>query len=314
MTRGHMAKIAVWGLLGILLIQILPSAVVEAQQDDSYQELAFLGSAQVERTILVYGLGDSVASGHGLSGAEGDCVRAPGAYPLLVTLLLADVGAVEGGHFACSGATTEDLTGQVDQVLADLATRGIPENTIPLVTITIGANDFGWTNIAELAPVFCGSDTKYQNWVDDTNDLIKSNVFREGRRLVIEGQAKLIITEYHDPLNRESNFLKVFSLLPNCLFRGLSVADLYLRAEDAIHSTNSMFKDMVADAGPARVRLADVHTNFHGHESSQPICGTAPPGIADTWIQVFDCFHPNRTGADNFANAVDAAVRQPPPN
>ena len=265
----------------------------------------------MDRTILVYGLGDSVASGHGLSGAECDCVRAPGAYPLLATLLLADVGAIEGGHFACSGATTEDLTGQVDEVLADLATRVLPENTIPLVIITIGANDFGWTNIAELAPVFCGSDAKFQNWVDDTNDLIKTNVFREGSRLVIEGQAKVIITEYHNPLNRESNFLKVFSLFPNCLLRSLSVADLYGRAEDALHSTNSMFKAMAADAGPARVRLAEVHSTFHGHESSRPICDTAPPDICDTWIQVLDCFHPNPTGADNFANAVNAAVRQP---
>ena len=260
---------------------------------------------------MVYGLGDSVASGYGLSGAEGVCVRAPGAYPLLATLLLADIGAVEGGHFACSGATTADLSGQVDQVLADLAARGSLENTIPLVTITIGANDFGWTDIAELAPIFCGSEAGFQNWVDDTNEVIKTNLLREGRRLVIEGQAKVILTEYHNPLNTESIFLKAFSIYPSCLLRGLPVADLYRRSEDALHSTNSMFEDMAASAGPERVRLARVHSNFHGRESSQPVCGTAPPDIAGTWIQVLDCFHPNSNGAENFANAVNAAVRQP---
>ena len=86
MTSGHMARIAMWGILGFLLIQIFPTTVVEAQHDDSSQEQGFLGSVGMDRTILVYGLGDSVASGHGLSGAEGDCVRAPGAYPLLATL------------------------------------------------------------------------------------------------------------------------------------------------------------------------------------------------------------------------------------
>lgn len=295
MTSRQMARIAVWGILGILLIHIFPSTAIEAQ---------------VDPPLLVYGLGDSVASGHGLSGAVGECERAPGAYPLLATLLLADLGAVEGGHFACSGATTAGLTGQVDQVLADLATRGAPENTNPVIFITIGANDFGWTDIAALAPRFCGSDAEFRTWVTETNDLIKSNVLREGSRLVIEGQAKVIITDYHNPLNTESNFLTPLSLLPNCFLRSLSVADLYLRAEAAMHSTNSMFNDMVVAAGPAPVRLAQVHPNFHGHESSRPLCGTAPPDLADTWIQVLDCFHPNSAGADNFANAVDVAVRQ----
>lgn len=313
MTTRHMARIAVWGILGILLIHIFPSTAVEAQQDDSYQELGFLGSAQVERTVLVYGLGDSVASGHGLNGAVGDCLRAPGAYPLLVTGLLADVGAVDGGHFACSGATTEDLPGQVDQVLEDLAARGTLENTIPLVSITIGANDFGWTNIGALTSVYCGSEATFRNWVVDTNAVIKTNVVRELRRLVEEGHAKVIITQYHNPLNRESNFLRIFSLAPSCLLRSLSVQDLYTRSEDAMHRTNSMFKDIVVAAGPTRVRLAQLHSNFHGHESSRPICGTAPPGIADTWIQVLDCFHPNSTGAGNFADAVNAAIRHPLP-
>lgn len=114
--------------------------------------------------IEYFALGDSNASGHGLMPtareadgttcrsngascceANGDscCRRSPTAYPHKVANeLRRRYRDVHVHHFACSGATTRQLAGQVTWVGHGLGP--VPTERPVLVSITVGANDFPW--------------------------------------------------------------------------------------------------------------------------------------------------------------------------
>ncbi len=53
---------------------------------------------------------------------------------------------------ACSGTTTETLAGQVSEVLSRLAVHPT------LITLTVGANDFGWSDVSAFAQHLCTPD------------------------------------------------------------------------------------------------------------------------------------------------------------
>jgi probable HAF family extracellular repeat protein len=109
----------------------------------------------------------------------------------------------------------------------------------------------------------------------------------------------------------------------------------YERTQQAIQYFNTSLVTVVAheqSTFPTRIAFASVDQAFQGHESPQPLCGSAPPSTADTWIQYpseddinsriptqeqillypaqyGDCFHPNYAGANAYAQIVyDAAT------
>lgn len=119
-----------------------------------------------ERPALTYfALGDSYASGHGLFDDGTPCRRSQYAYPYWVSDALSATYAVDFGperHLACSGATagTNDDTSdpaksisyQFEKVNAFLDERDGNGGSDPvLVTITIGANDVGLTDLDSFA-------------------------------------------------------------------------------------------------------------------------------------------------------------------
>lgn len=85
---------------------------------------------------LYVALGDSVAAGVGLSNADdlGSCGRTQKAYPNLVAAKL----NYQLQNLACSGATAQD--GLVKSQLPTVFSGTTPK----LITITAGADDFGW--------------------------------------------------------------------------------------------------------------------------------------------------------------------------
>lgn len=125
---------------------------------------------QRERTIqpgasLVYvALGDSVASGAGLSEAANAsaedqvCDRSPQAYPYLIAQQL----QTDVTHLACSGAKIDEgiyseqrRSGTEIPVQLD---RAFINGTPDVITMTIGANDVRWTSfIRQCYAVRCGS-------------------------------------------------------------------------------------------------------------------------------------------------------------
>ena len=78
---------------------------------------------------------------------------------------------------ACSGADTEDLLGQIAILKADLAAkRESNPDTDALVSITIGANDYDFSNPAVLAGLMCAPEALYRWWVQRVAAQVQENV------------------------------------------------------------------------------------------------------------------------------------------
>src|SRR5580704_18275174 len=93
--------------------------------------------AQAASAVHYVALGDSYASGVGVSGNSGSCGQSPNAYPAL----WAKANSPASFTFAaCSGATTSDV---INSQLSSLSA------STTLVSITIGSNDAGFSSIME---------------------------------------------------------------------------------------------------------------------------------------------------------------------
>jgi lysophospholipase L1-like esterase len=269
-----------------------------------------------------FALGDSVASGHGLLDKGGTCRRSPRAYPQqLVPELRERHDRVRFTMLACSGATAAGsgtglrvFSRQVSAVLAKPTTRRT------LVSITIGINDFAWSDIvATYFRLRDPDEASFDGWVDSTAERVAASLGKQLRRLLSRSKIAVVLTEYPNPANTDS-----------LLFGGpmpcSDKAACYGRTEQVVHELNAVLDGLARK----RVRIAAIHEAFHGHEAPSPSCGGDPPAVADTWFQYpddpesnsfppvaafvgevwrGDCFHPNERGAAEIAAAVDAAGR-----
>jgi lysophospholipase L1-like esterase len=101
--------------------------------------------AHAASTANYVALGDSYSSGVGAGGESGSCLRSPNAYPQLWTNAHAPASFT---FAACSGATTSTVnSSQLGPLTASTT----------LVSITIGGNDVGFSNIMETC-VLQGTD------------------------------------------------------------------------------------------------------------------------------------------------------------
>jgi len=295
--------------------------------------------------IDYFGLGDSIASGHGLMDTGGPCRRSLRSYPHKVAELLSQrYATVNWTILACSGATAGQpsrrtladdpnkwLQNQVDYVLAHLSNRPT------LVSITIGANDFNWSDIGGEFQSHLQEDfNQFQQWADGKTATVKSNVLTQVQRLLAHENIVIVLTDMHNPINTNS-----FFFLPTLYKKPLScVSDgCYNRTEYVAHKLSGAFLEIWSELGqPSRLQIAAVHEKFHldgGHESpttgsANRTCGYSSPIIANTWIQYQDdplsnsnpdlpanvkkytggpwkgdCFHPNDAGAAAYADAVN---------
>jgi lysophospholipase L1-like esterase len=269
-----------------------------------------------------FALGDSVASGHGLFDKGGTCRRSPRAYPQqLVPELRERHDRVRFTMLACSGATAAGsgtglriFSRQVNAVLAKPTTRRT------LVSITIGINDFHWSDIrATYLRIRDPSAASFDDWVDSTANRVAATLGKQLRRLLARPKIAVVLTEYANPVNTDSLLFGAPSPCPD-------KAACYARTEQVVHALN----DVVDSLARKRVRVAAIHETFRGHEAPSPSCGGDPPAVADTWFQYpddpesnsfppvedlvgevwrGDCFHPNERGAAEIAAAVDASAR-----
>jgi lysophospholipase L1-like esterase len=214
-------------------------------------------------------LGDSYSSGVGTGGpySGGGCQRSSTAYPQL----WANTHAPSSFTFAaCSGATTADvLSGQVGSLSASTT----------LVTISIGGNDAGFTDVITTCTL--GSDSTCVNRVNQaksfaTNELPArlNNVYAQISQR--SPAARVIVLGY-------PRFYKV----PGSCSVGLS---------DTKRSAINSGADTLAAVTSARAAAAgftflDIRSNWTGHE----ICS------GDVWLNsltwpVGESYHPNRNG------------------
>jgi lysophospholipase L1-like esterase len=281
-----------------------------------------------------FALGDSIASGYGLRDDGAPCYDSPRAYPNKVVEYLATRYTVVNFHqLACSGSTAlsnsnpwpgKQLGNQVDAVL-----KQMPSDHPVLVSITIGANDFGWADPQNFLKQITRPSDQFTNWADTTAYRVSTFVYTEVQKLLMRPNVTVVVTELHDPYNVESRF---FGLQPKCSH---SVA-CYDRIEYVAHTLNTSFYTNVQQAigQPNRMQMTlALHSAFHGHEGPSPACGSSPISPGPTWIQEIgnrdynselpplvekrlglpsdsmgDCFHPNDLGAQVYADAIIAVL------
>jgi len=315
-------------------------------QQTAVAELTRLAPAPGGATIHYFALGDSIASGHGLMDDGTPCHRSHLGYPYKVAeLLKPHFQEIRYTILACSGATAgypvldekcdcfnkncacrfKWLRNQVDEMLTQM-----PDDRPVLVTINIGANDFGWTEVGNLLPHIRDNADEYLPWVNGVSE----GVARELRqdilpRLLEHPNVYVVITDLYNPFNRSSKLLSVPLLGLQPCDKLIGQLDCYERTEYGVQSlNNALVLDVFVLLGrPSRLRVTNVNPKFYGHESPQPQCGGSAPDVPETWIQYpgqpgvngrvldfmrdyitheefGDCFHPNEKGAQTYAEAV----------
>lgn len=264
-------------------------------------------------TTYYYGIGDSVASGHGLDDDGGPCRQSRFAYPRLVAELLATAGVVDRGsslfrdgeilYLGCSGASTENpnpttpdclLRYQADSVSLDFRAlkRERPAELLrAVVSITAGANDFPWIDPQRAPSFFCQDRATFES---ETNTIARSvhlNLSQVVHQLQAEGNVSVVLTTYHNPFNRTSHLFLAYKFFGGCLLT--SDSEMYDRSEYLVHTLNTEIRRVVTQGGLRDVAFADVHDGpdgFHEHESPRGTpglgsCGTSTPEFTDSWIQ-----------------------------
>lgn len=217
-------------------------------------------------------LGDSYASGVGAGNYldSGACKRSANAYPELY----ASANGATLDFQACSGAKTTDV---INNQLGTLS------SSTSLVSITIGGNDLGFTDVMQTCVT--GSD-------------------EQCREAVAQGKmnAQNVLPGYlHNVYSAVKNkaphahvvvlgYPHMYQPGGNCLFAPSDTARGYVnQGADVL---DQVIKDVASADG---VTFADVRSSFSGHE----VCS------ADPWLNgvnlnnLDESFHPNAAGQQN---------------
>lgn len=264
-----------------------------------------------------YGIGDSVASGHGLRDDPGPavdpCRHAPDAYPRIVGRTLSSLGVADRGQFVylpggrhalgCSGTRTQApapngvadklFSTQVRSVISDLRRirRDNPEARA-IVSITVGANDFPWANLSDAPRLLCASGPDFVRSTNRIVAQITDSLQDEVEKLRRLGGVSIVLTTYHNPFNRDAFYFDILRLQRPCN-GSESNAALYRRVDDGTQKLNAALSN-IALANSDLVALADVYPAFNvieSHESPRALpgrlfgCGHAPPEFGQSWIQ-----------------------------
>ena len=306
-------------------------------QQTAVAELTRVAPASGGASIHYFALGDSIASGHGLMDDGTPCHRSPRGYPYKVAQLLktqyqeirytilacsgATAGKPSPENLNCAGCRFKWLRNQVDEALAQM-----PDDRPVLVTINIGANDFGWTNIGNLLPHIRDRADEYLPWVNGIATGVAQELRAQVPRLLEHPNVYVVLTDLYNPFNRSSILLSIKGFQP--CNKIIGQLDCYERTEYGVQSlNNALILEVFVPLGrPSRLRVSNVNPKFYGHASSQPQCGGSAPDVTETWIQYpgqsgvngevpdflrrftgekyGDCFHPNEKGAQAYADAV----------
>jgi lysophospholipase L1-like esterase len=244
-------------------------------------------TAVVSPTVRYVALGDSVSAGVGLPTASDSsaCDRTDESYPNV----FAKNHSFALTHLGCSGATVQAgivgsqnvngaaLPAQVEQLPAGAA----------VVTLTVGANDVGWTQVlAACYTKVCGTsaDTAQLN---DKLATLKTTFASALDRIAQKQPGVTLVTGYYQlfPLSKAS-----------CITSGVP-ADASLQW---IHDQQARVTELIKGLVAGRPHMVFVPIDFSGHE----LC------TADSWIQALDekaPFHPTEKGQKAIADQLSGA-------
>ncbi|KAF2111060.1 SGNH hydrolase-type esterase domain-containing protein [Lophiotrema nucula] len=247
-----------------LTLLVLPNLHhVSAAPTQSLQPKRLLTRAEPK---VYMALGDSYASGI----AAGDyvnqdktsddwrCSRFTNAYPRLLNGMLPDNQGRTLGHFACSGATCEDVTNNQ---------HFTTDNEVDLITLTAGGNNVGFSNIidrcvygfSDIVPWAATYYPKFWNAATDQCDSATFNVW--------------------EPQNTDD-----FKM----------TKDLRTRMNNLSDKMNAVILSVVQNwnsNNENRVHYVDIDSYFEGHRFCEdeynepwPYINNEPNGRPDQWI------------------------------
>jgi len=229
-----------------------------------------LTAAPASAAVNYVALGDSYASGLGAGNySGGSCDRSSGAYPQL----WANANHPSSFAFvACSGATTTDVINNQISALSSATT---------LVSVTIGGNDVGFSNV--MITCVLGSTSDCVNAVNQAESEARSQLpgalstlFGDikarapGARVVVIGYP-----EFYD-LSRSSGCIGLSTTDRTALDGGADLLDSVIQAA----------------AGQAGFAYAEVRSAFTGHE----ICDSSSWLHSVDWLNLGDSYHPTASG------------------
>ena len=285
-----------------------------------------------EGTLI--GLGDSVASGHGLQKRDylgrDDCWRSGDeAYPRLVYDDLVAAGVLDAGGYslvACSGATLEDLDEELvgggppgfgdRRTQVDWVVAANPE----IVTLTAGANTLGFVHPERLLDADLEVD---QAELTERLDRVTAGLDDVLGRLVDETDSVVAVTNYYNPVAGDPQ--GVDGCRGDC-FRA--------RADEVVAAFNVVIAEVASRFPADRVIVVDIAEPFVGHGAPNglgpdrvragavgwisSLIGTPLDGVHPycarghdddgSWVNYVDCVHPDGRGHREIADSVVAAV------
>jgi lysophospholipase L1-like esterase len=267
-------------------------------------------------------LGDSVAAGHGLSDNAKDspdypCRRSHDkSYPAQLKAMLEARGyrVTEFVHLACSGATTQEpdwteleqngqshqhkwFRFQAEDAITFLrSSRHIPGRPV-LVTITIGANDFPWTDPEGLCWLLnIDNDKTFKAKVATITTNVAKEVRDQVQELLKFPEVTVVVTGYPNPFNSKSWIFSALRQEIKCLGSFLkNDAEYYKRTDYAVQLLNGSLDGEVVRAFRQRNRIkfaGGIYREFRNHEALGRECGNTNTPVKDptdvrnyTWIQ-----------------------------
>jgi lysophospholipase L1-like esterase len=300
-------------------------------------------------------LGDSIPSGNAFpTDKTRPCQRSEDSYPWMVSRQLSvafEPQEYKFSHIACSGARVAVGEAHViDRCLDSLDSDASDEQVdacdlkwLPnqvdwaldaidgrptLVTITIGANDTGWTEPLNLISLLLSPDDEFRETIDEVAEQVEDALADEVSRLLEERSVTIILTDIYNPFNPDSVIFDLARAAQGpawgignlgdepCtgtdrdgVIHELSCAE---RAEYGLQALSAAIQ-RVAELDPKRVAFAGLIEPFRGHEAPEGVCGDAEPASGESWIRetvggglvpLPDCFHPNTAGAEAIAELI----------
>ncbi|MFG1808755.1 SGNH/GDSL hydrolase family protein [Streptomyces sp. NPDC049040] len=231
--------------------------------------LVLTGPAQAAGPAYV-ALGDSYSAGNGAGNyisSSGNCHRSNSAYPALWA------GAHSPSSFtfaACSGAVTSDVTG---------SQLGGLNSSTGLVTVTIGGNDAGFSDV--ITTCVTGSDSTCVNRVNTAEAFVRNTL--PGRLDTVYNaihakapNARVVVLGYPD----------MYTLNVFCI--GMS-ATKHQKIDEAADVLDSTTASVAAAHGFV---FGDVRSTFKGHELCSGDDYLHSLVISPSW----ESYHPTATG------------------
>jgi lysophospholipase L1-like esterase len=236
-------------------------------------------------------LGDSVAAGVGLPTASdiSQCDRTEESYP---AVLAAKLG-YSFESYACSGATiSEGLTGSQKigngsvPAQFDQAAQATPD----IITLTIGANDVGWSAyLTKCAIALCGDNQDTQE-LSTKLALLDTNLSSAIEKLHSVHSAPIYLTSYYRLYPDANSACTQPSIFEDSELKWINSAS---------NSLNSTLKQ-IADRYDY---VSFVSTDFSNHT----LCDSTP------WLQDFNSpapYHPNQDGQITLANQIYTEIKK----